>query len=97
MESCAVTLEEFDSHECPRIELTAADLDWDPSSAVFEDQENVTLDFKGDIVRPGVPKWAPLMLINSVTTSTCAEAVDVMDGNNFAEVLEANVNVSYLT
>ena len=24
------------------------------------------------------------------------EAIDVMDGNNFAEALEANVNVSYL-
>ena len=49
----------------------------------------------GDLVRPGVPKRAPLMLINSVATSTCAEAVDVMDGDNFAEAPEANVNVSY--
>ena len=30
-ETGTVTLEEFDSHECPRIKLTAADLDWDPS------------------------------------------------------------------
>ena len=36
------------------------------------------------------------MLINSVTTSTSANAIDVMDGNSFAQALEANVNVSYL-
>ena len=76
--------------------MTAADLDWDPFSTVYEDQENVTLNYKGDLVRPGVPKRVPLMSINSVITSTCAEAVDIMDGDNFAEALEANVSVSYL-
>ena len=50
------------------------------------------MDYKGDLVRPGVPKRAPLMLIHSVTTSTSAEAIDVMDDNNFAEALEANVS-----
>ena len=96
LETESVTLEEFDRYECPRIELTAADLDWDPSSTVFEDQENITLNYKGDLVRPSVPKRAPLMLINSFITSTRAEAVGIIDGDNFAEALEANVNVSYL-
>ena len=54
------------------------------------------MNYKGDLVRPGVPKRVPLMSINSVITSTCAEAVDIMDGDNFAEALEANVSVSYL-
>ena len=53
LETCAVTLEEFDSHECPRIELTAADLNWDPSSTVYEDQEKFTLDYKER--RPSTP------------------------------------------
>ena len=77
-----VALEEFDSHACPRIELTAADLDWDPSSTVFEDQENYTLDYNGDLVRPGVPKRAPLVLINSVTTSTSAETTVCLGSTN---------------
>ena len=54
------------------------------------------MDYKGDLVRPGVPERAPPMLINSATTSTSAEAIDVMDGNNFAEALDSNANVSYL-
>ena len=37
---------------------------------------------------------APLMVINQLTTSTCADAVDVMSSDNFAEALEAHVNVS---
>ena len=96
LETCPVTLEEFDHHVCPRIELTAADLTWDPSSTVYEDQENFYLDYKGDLIRPVVHKRASLMLINSATTSTSADAIDVMDGNNFAEALEANVIVPYL-
>ena len=35
LETEPVVLEELDRHECLRIELTAADLDWDPSSTVF--------------------------------------------------------------
>ena len=54
------------------------------------------MNYKGDLVRPGVLKRAQLILINSVTPSTCAEAVDIRDGDNFAEALEANVNMSYL-
>ena len=54
------------------------------------------MNYKGDLVRPGVLKRAQLILINSVTPSTCAEAVDIMDGDNFAETLEANISVSYL-
>ena len=96
LETCPVTLEEFDHHVCPKIELTAANLTWDPSSTVYEDQENYYLDYKGDLTRPGAHKRAPLMLINSVTTSTSANAIDVMDGNDFVEALEVNVNVSYL-
>ena len=96
LETEPVSLEEFDRYECPRIELAAASLDWGPSSTVYEDQENVILNYNGELARPGIPKRAPLMLINSVTTSTCAEARDIMDGDTFAEAPEANINVPYL-
>ena len=36
------------------------------------------------------------MVLNQVTTSTTVEAVDVMSNDNFAEALEANVNISYV-
>ena len=36
------------------------------------------------------------MMINSVASSTCAEVLDIMPRNSFAEALEANTNNSHL-
>ena len=36
------------------------------------------------------------MVVNSVTTSTCADAADLMESNNFAAQLERNVNISHV-
>ena len=44
--------EEFEMHACSRIELTSQHLMWDHSSTVYDDQENATLDYRGDTVRP---------------------------------------------
>ena len=38
----------------------------------------------------------PLMVINQLTMSTTVKAVDVTSIDNFAEALEANVNISYV-
>ena len=70
LETEPVGLEEFDRHAYPRIEPTATDLDWDPSSTVYENQENATLNYSRKLLRPGSPERAPLALITSVTTST---------------------------
>ena len=72
-----LTLEEFEAHACPRVELTSGHLTWDPSTEVYQDQENATLNYKGDIVRPDAGLRRPLMVINSVTKSTTEDAVDV--------------------
>ena len=32
--------DEFELHRCPRTTLTNADLTWDPSATIYEDQEN---------------------------------------------------------
>ena len=38
----------------------------------------------------------PLMVINQLTMSTTVKAVDVTSIDNFAEALEANVNISHV-
>ena len=48
-----LTRDEFEHHGCTRIELTSRDLTWDPSTDIYEDQENAMMDFQGEIVRPG--------------------------------------------
>ena len=52
------------------------------------------VDFQGDIVRPGIIDRGHLMVINSVTVSTCPDAADVLSDDNFVNVLQSNVNVS---
>ena len=94
LEVLSLDVEEFAMHGCPRIERTSSQLTWDPSFTVSEDQENVTLSYTAEIVRPGIHKRRSLMVINSMTMPTCADAVDVLSDDNFHEALEANVNVS---
>ena len=48
----SVEASEFERHGCPRVELTSSQLTWDPSSAVFEDQENGTINYRDKIRRP---------------------------------------------
>ena len=41
----SLSLDEFEAHEYPRVELTDQHLTWQPDSSVFEDQENATVCF----------------------------------------------------
>ena len=60
-----------------------------------KDQEKAMLSYKGDIIHPGTVERTPLMVVNSVTISTCADTADVLSSDNFATVLERNANVSH--
>ena len=83
-----LTRNKFDHHGCTQIELTSRDLTWDPSTDVYEDQENAMMDFQGEIVRPGIVDRGPLMVINYVTVSTYPDAADVLSDENFGNVLQ---------
>ena len=91
-----LTRDEFEHHGCNRIELISRDLTWDPSTDIYEDQENAMMDFQGDIVRPGIIDRGTLMVINYITVSTCLDAADVLSDDNFGNVLQSNVNVSHV-
>ena len=91
-----LTRDEFEHHGCTWIDLTSRDLTWDPSTDVYEDQENAIMDFQGVIFRPGIFDRGPLIVINSVTVSTCPDAADVLSDDNFGNVLQSNVNVLHV-
>ena len=78
-----LTCDEFEHHGCTQIELTSCDLTWDPSTDIYEDEENAMMDFQGDIVRPGIIDRGHLTVINSVTVSTCLDEADVLLDENF--------------
>ena len=54
------------------------------------------MDFQGDIARPRIVDRGHLMIINSVTVSTCLDAADVLSDENYGNVLQANVNVLHV-
>ena len=91
-----LTHDEFEHHGCTRIELTSRYLTWDLSTDIYEDQENVMMDFQGDIVRPGIIDRGHIMVINSVTVSTCLDSDDVLSDENFVNVLQSSFNVSHV-
>ena len=78
-----------------RIELTSRDLTWDPSSSVYEDQENKMLNYKGEIIRPNTTARGPLMSINSICVSTNVDTADISSNENLANVLASQVDVTY--
>ena len=91
-----LTCNEFEYHECPRLTLTHIVLTLEPSTTIYEDQENTILNYKGDIVRPDSTARVPFMVINYVCMSTCEDAADISSDDNFANVLQPNVNVSHV-
>ena len=91
-----LTRDEFEAHDCLRLTLTHRDITWDPSKTIYEDLENAMLNYKGDIARLYVTARGPLMVIKSVCMSTCEDAVDISSDENFANVLQSNVNVSHV-
>ena len=54
------------------------------------------MDFQGDIVRPGLFDRGHLMVIKSVTFSTCIDAADVLSDESFGNILQSNVHVSHV-
>ncbi len=73
---------EYLSGDIPRIELTHEELDWDPSTTMFSEQEDAQTDLRGEYIEP--PTREPLRFISSMCSSLMAEHADVTDDCNLA-------------
>jgi hypothetical protein len=55
-----VTINEFNSQDYPRLHLTSETLTWDPTTNLYEQQENAMMDYSGNIVHDAaVRRQAP--------------------------------------
>jgi hypothetical protein len=45
-----VTINEFNSQDYPQLHLTSETLTWDPTTTLYEEQENAMTDYSGNIV-----------------------------------------------
>lgn len=86
--------EEFERHDYIRVEMMSQHMTWDPSSPIYEDQENAMVSGEVDLAARNSTARGPLTVINSITTSSSIGAVDVIADDNFGRVLESKVNVS---
>jgi hypothetical protein len=88
----STTIDEFNSHDHLRLNLTSETLTWDPMTDLYEKQENAMMDYSSNIVRDAAVRGPNLILneLHSLTT----DLADLTHDYNFHQVLTANVIVS---
>jgi hypothetical protein len=87
-----VTADDFYNEDIYRIDLTSETLTWDPSTTLYEDQENGTIDHSGAIVRDAAVR-GPDLVINALHSLT-SDLADIIHDCNFIQVLVSHVNIS---
>ena len=87
-----VTADDFYNDNIPRIDLTSETLTWDPSTTLYEEQENGMIDYSGNIVRDAAVK-GPHLVINALHSLT-TDLADITHDCNFHQVLQSHVTIS---
>jgi hypothetical protein len=89
-----VTIDEFNSQDYPRLHLTSKILTWDPTTNLFEQQENAMIDYSGNIVRDAAVRGqVPTLIVNELQLLT-TDLTDIMHGCKFHQVLTSHVVIS---
>ena len=78
-----VTIDEFNSHDHPRLHLTSETLTWDPSTALYEEQEASMIDYSGNIINNAAVRGPPQTLIINELHSLTNDMADVTHDYNF--------------
>jgi hypothetical protein len=80
----APTLDKWNSGAFIRLNLTSETLTWDPTMALYEEQEAAMIDYSGPVVTTTRPLRGHLihLVINLLSSLTTDQAI-VTDDNNF--------------
>ncbi len=66
-----VTINEFNSQDYPRLLLTSETLTWDPTTTLYEQQENTMMDYSGNIACDATVRGqVPTLIINELQSLT---------------------------
>ncbi len=86
----STTINEFNSHD--HLRLPSETLTWDPTTDLYEKQENAMLDYSGNIICDAAVRGPKLILyeLQSLTT----DLADLTHDCNFHQVLTAHVVLS---
>ncbi len=87
-----VTANDFYNDNIPRIDLILETLTWDPSTTLYEEQENGMIDYSSAIVRDAAVR-GPDLVINALHSLT-TDLADITHDCNFIQVLLSHINIS---
>ncbi len=89
-----IPLDEWSSDAFKRLHLTSETLTWDPTTSLYEEQEEAMVDYSGHVVTTAWPlmKHVNRLVINLLSSLTTDQA-DVTDGENFHDVLASHVQI----
>ena len=75
----------------PTIHLTAELPPWDPSTVEYSERETQMLDHQGQISIPNTVAMGPVFVSAVVSYSLAYYAADVIDNDNLATALKAQI------
>ena len=87
-----VTDDDFYNDDIPRIDLTLETLTWDPSTTLYEEQENGMTDHSSAIVHDAAMRRPDL--VGSALHSPTTDQADILHDRNFHQVLLSHVDIS---
>jgi hypothetical protein len=89
-----VTTDEFNSQDYPQLHLISETLTWDPTTNLYEQQDNAMTDYSGNIVHDAAVRGqVPTLIVNELRLLT-TDLADMMHDCNFHQVLTSHVVVS---
>jgi hypothetical protein len=89
-----VTIHEFNSQDYPRLHLTSEILTWDPTTNLYEQQENTMMDYSGNIVSGATVRGQVLTLIFNELQLLTTGMADMAHDCNFHLVLTSHIFIS---
>jgi hypothetical protein len=89
-----VTIDEFNSQDYSQLQLTSETLTWNPTTNLYEQQENAMMDYSGNIVCDAAVRGQVLTLIVNELQSLTTDLADMTHDCNFHQVLTSHVIVS---
>lgn len=90
-----LSADDYDSGNFTRLHLTSDTLTWDPTTTIYEEQENAMMDYTGRVVsrNDSAARGQNTMVINELN-SLANDAADITDSDNFHKVLQAHAHVA---
>ncbi len=89
-----MTTDEFNSQDYPQLHLISETLTWDPTTNLYEQQDNAMTDYSGNIVHDAAVRGqVPTLIVNELRLLT-TDLADMMHDCNFHQVLTSHVVVS---